>query len=182
MADLQKIIKVTQAQYDILKAGGTVGDYTGIDPNYLYLVKDTNVWATDTLAPVAFSGDYNDLINVPTIPTVNNGIFTIQANGTNATFFTANQSGNKTLNIKGSGGTTVTKSDTNEITISTGAIPTKTSDLSNDNLLYRKVYNVDSVTRPTSNSNYVVYHITAPEITSYEEGLTIRVHKSLASD
>ena len=39
MAQLQKFIKVTQEQYDILKAGGTVGSYTGIDPSYIYLVE-----------------------------------------------------------------------------------------------------------------------------------------------
>lgn len=42
MANLQKVIKVTQQQYDILAAGGTVGDYTGLDANYLYLVVDEN--------------------------------------------------------------------------------------------------------------------------------------------
>lgn len=41
MAQLQKIIKVTQEQYNILKDGGTVGDYIGIDPNFIYLVEDT---------------------------------------------------------------------------------------------------------------------------------------------
>ena len=40
MAQLQKIIKVTQEQYDTLKSGGSVGSYTGIDPNYIYLVED----------------------------------------------------------------------------------------------------------------------------------------------
>lgn len=43
------------------------------------------------------------------------------------------------------------------------------------------VYEVDAVTRPTNNSNYVVYHITAPNITSLSDGLTVRVHKGLAS-
>ena len=40
MANLQKIIKVTQAQYDTLRAGGTVGEYTGLNENYIYFVKD----------------------------------------------------------------------------------------------------------------------------------------------
>lgn len=40
--NLQKIIRLTQHQYDILKAGGTVGDYTGIDPSYLYLISDAS--------------------------------------------------------------------------------------------------------------------------------------------
>lgn len=40
--NLQKIVRLTQHQYDILKAGGSVGDYTGIDPSYLYLISDAN--------------------------------------------------------------------------------------------------------------------------------------------
>ena len=53
----------------------------------------------DELATVATSGSYNDLLNKPTIPTVNNGTLTIQKNGTNVQTFTANQSGNATANI-----------------------------------------------------------------------------------
>ena len=40
MDTLQKIVKVTQQQYDILKNGGTVGDYTGLNSNYIYLVQE----------------------------------------------------------------------------------------------------------------------------------------------
>lgn len=40
MGTLQKIVKVTHEQYDILKNGGTVGDYTGINSNYIYLVQE----------------------------------------------------------------------------------------------------------------------------------------------
>ncbi len=47
----------------------------------------------------------------PTVPTVNNGTLTIQKNGSNVGTFTANQSGNTTANI---------------------TVPTKTSDLTND--------------------------------------------------
>jgi len=50
--------------------------------------------------------------------TVNNGTFKIQAGTTDAVSFTANQSGNSTLSIKGGGSTTVTKSADGEITIS----------------------------------------------------------------
>lgn len=52
------------------------------------------------LASVATSGDYDDLINKPTIPTVNDGTLTIQKNGTTIGTFTANQSGNSTVNIE----------------------------------------------------------------------------------
>ena len=53
----------------------------------------------DSLAEVAFTGDYNDLDNRPTIPTVNDATLTIQQNGTNVGTFTANQSSDQTVNI-----------------------------------------------------------------------------------
>ena len=40
MNTLQKIVKVTQQQYNALKNGDTVGDYTGINSNYIYLVQE----------------------------------------------------------------------------------------------------------------------------------------------
>ena len=46
-----------------------------------------------------FSGNYNDLTNKPTIPTVNNATLTIQKNGTTVKTFTANASSNVTANI-----------------------------------------------------------------------------------
>ena len=52
------------------------------------------------LAAVATSGDYTDLINTPTIPTVNDATLTIQHNGTNVQTFTANASSNATANIE----------------------------------------------------------------------------------
>lgn len=58
-----------------------------------------------------FSGNYNDLTNKPTIPTVNNATLTIQKNGTTVKTFTANASSNVTANI---------------------TVPTKTSDITND--------------------------------------------------
>lgn len=92
------------------------------------------------LSTVATSGSYNDLSNKPTIPTVNNGTLTIQTEGTSKGTFTANQSGNTTINIKASDlglsaamkflGTTTTAisdgSTTNPITIS-GSSVTATS-------------------------------------------------------
>ena len=54
---------------------------------------------SSSLAPVATSGDYNDLDNLPTPPAVNNGALTIQQNGTTIGTFTANSSDDKTVNI-----------------------------------------------------------------------------------
>lgn len=106
--NLQKIIKLTQNQYDILSNGGTVGDYTGLNDNYLYLIQDNNEYATvdyvddamDTLAPVAHTGSYTDLTNKPTIPTVNNATLTITQNSTSIGTFTANASSNVSVNIE----------------------------------------------------------------------------------
>ena len=53
----------------------------------------------DTLAAIAKTGNYNDLKNKPTIPSVGNGTLTIQKNGTSAGTFTANAATNKTINI-----------------------------------------------------------------------------------
>ena len=50
MPNLQKVIKVTQAQYDILAAGGTVGSYTGLNENYIYLIEDNNTYITNVKA------------------------------------------------------------------------------------------------------------------------------------
>lgn len=55
---------------------------------------------SSSLAPVATSGNYNDLNNLPTLPTVNNGALTIQQNGTTIDTFTANSSDDKTVNIQ----------------------------------------------------------------------------------
>lgn len=63
---------------------------------------------SNDLATVATSGSYNDLTNKPTI---GNATLTIKRNGTNVGTFTANATTNKSINI---------------------AVPTKTSDLTND--------------------------------------------------
>ena len=88
-------------------------------------------WFSD-LKTVAFTGSYNDLDNKPTIPTVNNGTFTIQKNGTNVQTFSANQSSNATANIE---------------------VPTKTSDLTNDSGFVNTVDSTlsDSSTNPLQN-------------------------------
>lgn len=71
----------------------------------------TNKADASSLATVATSGSYNDLLNKPTIPTVNNATLTIQKNGTDVSTFTANSASNVTANI---------------------VVPTKTSELSNN--------------------------------------------------
>lgn len=70
-----------------------------------------NVLNKPSFSTVATSGSYNDLSNRPTIPTVNDGALIIKKNGIDVATFTANQSSKTTADI---------------------AVPTKTSDLTND--------------------------------------------------
>lgn len=51
------------------------------------------------LHKVSKTGSYNDLLDKPTIPTVNNSTITIQKNGTTVDSFTLNQSSDKSINI-----------------------------------------------------------------------------------
>ena len=57
---------------------------------------------SSSLAPVATSGNYNDLDNKPTVPTVYNGKLTITQNGKTLGEFTANQSTDTTINLENS--------------------------------------------------------------------------------
>ena len=69
-----------------------------LGPN-LYPVTYETLLTNANFATVATTGNYNDLTNKPTIPTVNNATLTIQKNGTSVGTFTANASSNKTINI-----------------------------------------------------------------------------------
>ena len=60
-------------------------------------VDNTTVPFFSDLATVATTGDYANLINTPTIPTVNDATLTITQNGTSAGTFTANASSNTTI-------------------------------------------------------------------------------------
>ena len=76
----------------------------------------THRFVTDTEKAVwnaksNFSGNYSDLTNKPTIPTVNDKTLTIQKNGVTVSTFTANSATDVTANI---------------------TVPTKTSELTND--------------------------------------------------
>ena len=72
---------------------------------------DSEKLSSADVGAAALSNNYNDLDNLPTIPTVNDAVLTIQKNGVDVQTFTANASSNVTCNI---------------------TVPTKTSDLTND--------------------------------------------------
>ena len=69
---------------------------------------DSEKLSSSDVGAAALSNNYNDLDNLPTIPTVNDAVLTIQKNGVDVETFTANASSNVTCNI---------------------TVPTKTSDL-----------------------------------------------------
>ena len=56
-----------------------------------------NVSGKPSFSTVATSGNYNDLSNKPSIPSVGNGTVTITQNGVSKGSFTLNQSGNATI-------------------------------------------------------------------------------------
>ena len=99
--------------------GGLQTEITSSNKLSSDLVDDTNkthkfITAAERTAWNAksdFSGNYNDLTNKPTIPTVNNAKLIIQKNGTKLDEFTANADTDVTINV---------------------VVPTKTSDLAND--------------------------------------------------
>ena len=62
---------------------------------------------TSSLATVATSGDYDDLTNKPTIPTVNNATLTITQGGVSKGTFTANASSDVTIALDAGGGASV---------------------------------------------------------------------------
>ena len=82
MADLEKIIKVTQAQYDILASGGKVGDYVGLQDNYIYMIEDTNEYITKSLTTTKGDMIYASAANTPArLGIGSNGQFLSIANG-----------------------------------------------------------------------------------------------------
>lgn len=99
----------TKPSYTASEVGlGNVGNYKAVSVVANQGLTDTekaNARANIGAGTSSFSGNYNDLSNKPTIPTVNNATLTIQKNGTNVQTFTANASSNVTANI------TMSKSD-----------------------------------------------------------------------
>lgn len=96
-----KIAEVVNSAPGTLDTLNELAQALGNDPNFATtmateLGKKAN---TANLATVATSGNYNDLSNKPTIPSVGNGTLTIQKNGTSAGTFTANATTDKTINI-----------------------------------------------------------------------------------
>ena len=115
LTDKPTIPTVNNATLTIQKNGTTVETFTANSssnktanisvPTKTSDLTNDGSGGTDTyvesgaLSDVAISGDYNDLENKPTIPTVGSGILTIQKNSSNIDTFSANATANKTINI-----------------------------------------------------------------------------------
>ena len=108
----------------------------------LYLAPDNAVYSVNNVAPV------NGNVTI-SIPTVNNATLTIQKNGTTVNTFTANASSNVTANI---------------------TVPTKTSDLTNDDGFITGITSSDVTTAlgytPYSSSNPNGYTSNVGTVTS----------------
>lgn len=89
---------------EVLNSGGGSGTVKSVnhkdpDADGNVALAYTDIPGRPSLATVATTGNYNDLTNKPTIPTVNNATLTIQKNGTDVATFTANSATNQTANI-----------------------------------------------------------------------------------
>ena len=92
------------AQWVAVSKSGPKGDKgdTG-NPGFADVPNDGVLYGRKDAAweavPAAFSGNYNDLTNQPTIPTVGDGTITLKQGGTTKGTFTVNQSGNTEINL-----------------------------------------------------------------------------------
>ena len=81
---------------------GNVGNFKAVSTVASQGLTDTeksNARANIGAGTSSFSGNYNDLTNKPTIPTVGNGTITIKQAGTSKGTFTVNQSGDTTIEL-----------------------------------------------------------------------------------
>ena len=142
----------------------------------------------DELATVATTGDYDDLLNKPTIPTVNNATLTIQKNGTAIDTFTANASVDKTINV-------TVPTDTSDLTNNAGFITNSVSNLTNyytktDTYTQQEVNSlINTITIPTKTSDLTndgedgtSTYVEASDLTGYQEKLVAGTNISIASD
>mgnify|MGYP006864378312 CR=1 FL=1 len=81
------------------------GFITGIDSTDVTTALGFTPADASALATVATTGDYDDLLNKPTIPTVNDATITITQGGVTKGSFTLNQSADASIEVDASGST-----------------------------------------------------------------------------
>lgn len=107
----------------------------------------------------AAAGSDAEILNKPTIPTVNDGTLTIQKNGTNVAQFTANQSSNSTANI-------TVPTDTSDLTNGAGFITSAQIPTVNDGTLTIQKNGTAVATFSANQSSAATANITVPTDTS----------------
>ena len=95
-----QIVTVNNPRITIKQGGETKGSFTLNQSS----AKTINLDAGGGGNTNTFSGDYNDLTNKPTIPTVNNATLTIKQGGTTKGTFTANASTDVEIDLDAGGG------------------------------------------------------------------------------
>ena len=94
-------------------------------------IDNNPVVTSDQLATVATSGDYSDLSNTPTIPTVNDATITLTQGGVTKGTFTLNQSSNATIDFSQSSSTVDWSDISNKPSFATVATSGDYTDLTN---------------------------------------------------
>lgn len=92
------------AKYWANEAATTLNTKANIDLSNLSATGEAKFVQPSQLATVATSGSYTDLINKPTIPTVNNATITITQGGVTKGSFTLNQASGDTIALDAGGG------------------------------------------------------------------------------
>lgn len=91
------------SKYWAQQASSTVGNCANKDLSNLSVTGEAKFVKPSELATVATTGSYNDLLNKPTIPTVNNATLTLTQGGTTKGTFTANASSDVTIDLDAGG-------------------------------------------------------------------------------
>ena len=112
------------------------------------------------------AGDVGALPNDTVIPTVNNGMLTIQKNGTDVGTFTANQSGNSTVNITVPTGTASNSDVTSSVT-ATDDLPTSNAIIS---YVTTKIGEIHTITELSD--DIITIYTLEPGIYSLTSGLS----------
>ena len=153
--------------------------------NNNYKVKGSTVktFAQDGLATVATSGDYTDLTNKPTIPTVNNATLTITQNGVSAGTFTANASSDTTIAI-----TETIQSANSPLSITSNTLSISTADTSTSGALsstdwntFNSKANAQAVVADTT-STTATLALASNTLYTFSEPLTDLTISSIPSD
>lgn len=202
---ITKVVKVTHVQMQTLLNGGTVAGHT-YDPTHCLYIEDTGAeLPTESGSFVLTSNDNGqtfsyihagsgsiadfdgeDVAGLYEIVSQNSAtVFKYDEHIYSPVFWEGNKSApNYYASLQADDGLCyLCIFNWNDKTCETDTFNLLTPSEAQSTYLPIQVYEVDAVTRPlpAQGTNYVVYHITAPSITSLTEGLTVRVHKPLAS-